>query len=271
MQMKAKLFFLFLTLVISVGNSLADNIIENVLIGDVYYTLGDYSDIGKVASVIKNSGYSGDIVIPKYVTYEGNNYRVRSIDDRVFMNCKNLVSITIPSSVTNIHSYTFYGCENLQSADIGDSITYIDEYAFYGCSNLDSIKIPSGVTGLRKDKYKTDYCSVFANCTNLKTVTINSRYILGTDYTSAYNISKLFGKQVENYIVGGNIDKIGNFTFYKCENLNKLNIPNSIVSIGFDCFPKLSELKNLQFNEYGNACYIGNEENPYLSKGETCR
>lgn len=56
------------------------------------------------------SDYSGNIVIPKFVTYEGKSYRVTTIDSGAFCRCKELTSITIPNSITSIGNSAFDGC-----------------------------------------------------------------------------------------------------------------------------------------------------------------
>ncbi len=51
----------------------------------------------------------------------------------------NIVSITIPDSVTSIGGRAFYNCSSLTSITIPDSVTSIGEYVFNGCSNLNEI------------------------------------------------------------------------------------------------------------------------------------
>lgn len=57
----------------------------------------------------------------------------------VFSDCKNLVNITIPNSVTNIGIGAFWQCANLASITINNSVTSIGNYAFYDCKNLKDI------------------------------------------------------------------------------------------------------------------------------------
>ncbi|MBP1561360.1 MAG: leucine-rich repeat domain-containing protein [Oscillospiraceae bacterium] len=59
---------------------------------------------------------------------------------------KNLKSVIIPNSVTEIGDKAFAGCSSLASINIPDSITEIGGWAFEGCSNLTSITIPDSVT-----------------------------------------------------------------------------------------------------------------------------
>jgi len=62
---------------------------------------GDYGDSNEY------NEYSGDIVIPESVTYNGTTYSVTSIGDEAFEDCSGLTSIAIPNSVTSIGGYAF--------------------------------------------------------------------------------------------------------------------------------------------------------------------
>ena len=56
-----------------------------------------------------------------------------------FENSKNLVSVTIPRSVTEIGSYAFFECANLADVTIGVGVTEIGSYAFCECGRLTDI------------------------------------------------------------------------------------------------------------------------------------
>ena len=158
-----------------------------------------------------------------------------SIGGSAFNRCRNLTSINIPSSVTNIGSSAFNGCTRLASINVDEnnnryadidgilfnkeknriirypeskkeqlynipnSVTSIGDYAFYYCSNLTSINIPSSVTNIGS--------SAFSNCTKLTSINIPN-----------------------------SVTSIGGSAFSYCINLTSINIPSSVTNIGTYAF-----------------------------------
>lgn len=56
--------------------------------------------------------YSGDVVIPETVEYDGKTYMVTGIFNEAFMSC-DITSVELPSTMNNIMSLNFYSTENL--------------------------------------------------------------------------------------------------------------------------------------------------------------
>lgn len=77
--------------------------------------------------------YTGSVVIPSEVIYQGESLKVTSIGEEAFEDCTGLTSITIPSSVTSIDAHAFNGCTGLTSITIPSSVTTIERAAFYDC------------------------------------------------------------------------------------------------------------------------------------------
>ena len=141
---------------------------EKVEINGIWYNLvskaktaevtfkGDYSD--------SYDEYSGSIIIPATVTYNGVAYRVTSIGENTFNNCTDLTAITLSEGVTSIGSGAFYWCGSLTSITIPTSVTSLGLKAFGGCSSLISLTLPEGVTSIGND--------AFEECTTLTTINI---------------------------------------------------------------------------------------------------
>ena len=62
--------------------------------------------------------------------------------------CDNLVSITLPDSVTNLYNYAFYECSNLSSIVLSDNLQLIGVQAFDSCISLSEITLPASVSAI---------------------------------------------------------------------------------------------------------------------------
>lgn len=108
----------------------------------IYY----YFTGSKTSLVVSNSPstkpYSGKVVIPESVTYEGTTYPVTGISKQAFYGCSDLTVVSIPNTVTYISEEAFYNCHNIGSLTIGSGVTTIGDNAFYGCRPYKIIWLP---------------------------------------------------------------------------------------------------------------------------------
>lgn len=79
--------------------------------------------------------YSGDVIIPSSVEYEGVSYAVTGIAAYAFEGC-NLNSVYLPNSIESINQSAFDDCTGLEVITIPESVTSIDQNAFWWCSDL---------------------------------------------------------------------------------------------------------------------------------------
>lgn len=79
--------------------------------------------------------YSGDVIIPSSVEYEGVSYAVTGIAPCAFEGC-NLSSVYLPNSIESINKNAFDACTGLEVITIPESVTSIDQNAFWWCSDL---------------------------------------------------------------------------------------------------------------------------------------
>ena len=114
-----------------------------------------------------NGEISSDIVVPEKVkSNDGVVYVVTAFENCCFKDCRDLTSITIPSSVTSLGDECFKNCRSLTSITIPSSVTSLGNYCFDLCSGLTSITIPSSVTSLGEGCFK--------DCSGLTSITIPS-------------------------------------------------------------------------------------------------
>lgn len=67
-------------------------------VNGIYYNLSG----GEAEVTSGDNKYSGNVVIPSSVTYNGRTYSVTMLGGGAFYGCRNLTSVTIPNSVTVI-------------------------------------------------------------------------------------------------------------------------------------------------------------------------
>ena len=242
------------------------------VVDDIYYKI----DENNTASVISgNREYSGDIVIPAYVNYDGKTYNVTSIGEWAFYDCSGLTSVTIPNSVTSICSYAFNGCSGLTSVHISDikawcgikfysnpleyahhlylngeeikdlvvpnSVSSIGDRAFRDCSGLTSVTIPNSVTFIGD--------AAFSDCSDLVSIKVESGNI---KYDSRNDCNAIIEKSSQTLIAGckntiipNSVTSIGYAAFSGCIGLTSVSIPNSVTSIGRSAFSGCSGLASI--------------------------
>ena len=203
------------------------------------------------------SDYSGNVVIPESVTYNGTTYSVTSIGSYAFRNCSGLTSVNIPKSVTSIGGDAFRDCSSLTSVTIPESVTSIGSSAFSGCSGLTSITIPNSVTSI--GWYAFSGCSGLTSITIPESVTSIGRYAF--DGTAWYEslpdglvyigkcLYKYKGTISEGIQISVTIKEgttiICDEAFYNCSGLTSITIPESVTSIGNSAFSGCSGLTSV--------------------------
>ena len=171
----------------------------------------------------------------------------------------NIISVTIPGSITSIGDGAFYGCVNLASIEFPGSITIIGSGAFNSCSSLTNVAIPAGVTSIG------DYAFVY--CTNLTAINVDAANL---NYSSANGV--LFNKdrsillqfpsgKAGSYSIPGIVTKLADealglddqgyypFNFSSCVGLTNLIIPGSITNIGDYSFSHCGGLSSVTLSD----------------------
>lgn len=178
-----------------------------------------------------------------YILPEYNGKPVTIIYAKAFAN-SNITRVSIPDSVTTIERETFSNCKNLVSATIGNGVTSIGDGAFRYCDKLKNVTIGNGVTTIGKD--------AFSYCDNLSII------IIPDSVTTIDDCAFWYCKSLSNVTMGNSVTHIGHSAFGDCKNLTNITVPDSIISISDEAFYGC----NLEYNEFDNALYLGNNDNP---------
>lgn len=102
-----------------------------------YFAVVTYKDRYK-----RTPEYSGDIVIPEAIHFEGERYEVTFVDNDAFSDCIDLRSIILPNSINFINNCAFKGCTGLTYVYIPPKAK-IEEDAFKDCPNLHFYQHPN--------------------------------------------------------------------------------------------------------------------------------
>lgn len=178
-----------------------------------------------------------------YILLEYNGKPVTIIYAKAFAK-SNITRVTIPDSVTAIESEAFYNCKNLVSATIGNGVTSIGDGAFRDCDKLKNVTIGNGVTMIGGN--------AFSECDNLSSIIIPDSVTTIEDWAFWYCNS------LTSVTMGNSVTHIGHRAFGNCNNLTSITVPDSIISISDEAFYG----SNLEYNEFDNALYLGNNDNP---------
>ena len=228
--MKTKIFSLFLMLTISIGTLFA----SNTSVGGIWYNFQKSTLTATVTYRGSSYGeygleYSNSIVIPSSVRYDGEKYNVTGIGYDAFRECKDLTSVTIPSSVTSIGDNAFMYCTGLTSITIPNSVTSIGKEAFSGCYSLPV------VDNLR---YADTYLVVAVN-KSLPTYTIK-------DGTTWIGYAAFSGCSLTSVEIPNSVTSIETGAFLRCTHLTSVTIPNSVTSIGWQAFEYCTSLTSVE-------------------------
>jgi hypothetical protein len=111
------------------------------------------------------TGYNGDSTVVEIPDSIGGA-EVTEIGFYCFEAKYDIVSVTLPETITLIGEGAFMDCESLESVNIPENVTGIDRGAFVGCVSLTEVTIPASVQYVREE--------AFTWCDGLTSLTIEN-------------------------------------------------------------------------------------------------
>lgn len=172
--------------------------------GGLHYSIANYITNVNDCEVSAKS-WDGELDIPSSISHGGRSFVVNSLN---FFGCKNLTSVRIPSTISEIPECAFSGCKSLRSVEIPSSVTTIGAEAFMGCQALRAVELPDAVTQITENLFK--------GCWRLRKVQF-----------------------------GPNVTTIGESAFQGCEFLQHLPLPDSVRRIEKSAFEGCKNLVDI--------------------------
>ena len=223
-------------------------------VGGIYYNI--LSETDKTVEVTFKGTeyseyfeYSGSVVIPQSVTYNGSTYSVTSIGFYAFYDCGGLTSVTIPNSVTSFGYQAFLGCSGLTSITIPNSVISIGDEAFYGCKGLKTVYNFSNLT-FSKGSYSNGWVAYYTDKVyNAPNGFIDGDFIWyenGDGMTLAGYLGNATELALPADYNGKSVTSIGDYAFNGCTGLTSIEIPNSVTSIGEYVFCSCTGLTSIE-------------------------
>lgn len=160
-----------------------------------------------------------------YVEFAGN---ITSIGPEAF-HTSDLVTVTIPDSVTRICALGFCKCQSLESVVFGRNVAVVEEYAFEDCILLKEAVLD--------DKVRSIGYHAFENCTSL-----------------------------ERFVPSPVLEEIGENSFFGCTSLKTIKVPASVKTIVNNPFENCGSLSSIDVKK-GNNAYSSVDGCLYNSSG----
>ena len=201
---------------------------------------------------------------------------ITAINNYAFYGCESLESIAIPNSVTAIANYAFSGCSNLTVVTVeATEPIAITSHVFPNRANS-TLYVP---TGCQTAYEAADYWKEFGNIISLAngdTFTATSIEGIGITFQVTdcelkqcqvgYTYEKKKGMRtaidkstsgeitIPDVVNGYIVTKVGDYAFYECKDLTKVNLPSSVQSFGINAFKSCINLE--PFALPSNLTYI---------------
>lgn len=190
------------------------------------------------------------------------------IADKAFMQCTNLIDITLPDSLLAIDKSAFEGCTSLSQINIPGNVKYIYDRAFADCSNVSQIIINSSDTPLELIGFAfEDICAELYIDRDIETwwghwndgPFYNAAITKITIGENMYNINHsifAYCKELQSIEYDGtpNLEYIGPYAFLGSNINGKVYIPKSLNCIDSSAFFNITGISGFEV-EAGNATY----------------
>lgn len=203
-----------------------------------------------------------NIVANDYEYYTGYHTEDNVLGIRSFYNLEKLISVKLPTTLTEIKKEAFYGCTNLKNIQLNVGLVKIGDSSFRQCSNIQTIELPNSLKEIGSYTFcgLYDFTSGYNNPRIREVILPEGLEIVGTKafafMTTLVRVAfpstlkkvgegAFMGTSLNTISLPTNLQSIANNTFNGCSSLTEVRIPSSIMSIGNEAFSGCSRLNDV--------------------------
>ena len=219
--------------------------------GNEYAVVEKYALSEDDAKKVSNNDYADimvDLEIPAEYTENGKTYPVKEIAVSAFANKLTIRSIKFGSNIETFGSACLAGCSNLESLTVpfvGNTADALNDGKTLGY--LFGTAAADGCYSVTMS-YNASGSKAYYVPTKLKTVTVTGDKV--TDYA-------FYGLKLETVNLTGNVETIGNYTFYGMNKLMSYKIPATVTAIGNYACAECANLASVDFSAATALATIG--------------
>lgn len=202
--------------------------------------IGYYFDDATMTATVIDCSKDKEVTtvnVPAQTEFLGKKYTVVAIGETAFMDCTNLVNVTLPETITLIDKQAFAGCTNITTMHIPEAVAILKEDAFSGCSALRTVYFDG------ESQLKTMEKRTFKDCSKL-TYILNGKSTPARPENNAVPpmVTEIAEKAFENTAISSIIipetcERVLSQAFNGCRNLrNVIFKPRTAPDIGSTAF-----------------------------------
>lgn len=182
--------------------------------------------------------------VPPSLQYLELGTGLSAIPDYALFDCNDLVCISLPTTVKTLGKAAMFQCTSLLAVNL-DGLTSIGENALGLCTSLTRVELGTSLTEVG--------FGAFEGCMKVRRIILP--FVGGTPTENNY-LGYLFGAKSPDFSAGFyptylvevkllSATALGDYTFYECDSLLRVELPEGLTAIGVRAFSKCIRLEEI--------------------------